>query len=139
MGPLLIHHPSIHPQMKTILKDLFQADWGPTMRGIAWALGHAVMVPVAIAVVFAQWLAFAWRRPLAGVLALVPVRPNSGDAASSSNLATANPLAHAAECYARTSTHVRAKAFADLYLMVPVPEPIAPAPAPRTRRRRATR
>ena len=60
--------------MKTPLKDLLQADWGPTMRGIAWALGHAVMVPAAVLIVFAQWLVFTWRRPLAGVLALVPVR-----------------------------------------------------------------
>ena len=60
--------------MKTVLKDLILGDWGPTMRGIAWALGHAVMVPAAIALVFAQWLLFTYRRPLAGVLVLVPVR-----------------------------------------------------------------
>ena len=60
--------------MKTLFKDLLQADWGPTMRGIAWALGHAVAIPAAVLIVFAQWLAFTWRRPLAGVLALVPVR-----------------------------------------------------------------
>ena len=60
--------------MKTLLKDLLQADWGPTMRGIARALGHAVAIPAAVLIVLAQWLAFTWRRPLAGVLALVPVR-----------------------------------------------------------------
>jgi hypothetical protein len=60
--------------MKTLLKDLIQADWGPAMRGIAWALGHAAMVPVAIVLVFAQWVVFTWRRPLVGALALVPVR-----------------------------------------------------------------
>jgi len=74
--------------MKTILKDLFQADWGPTMRGIAYALGYAVMVPVAVALVLAQWLAFTYQRPLAGMLALVPVQSNSGDAASSPKLAS---------------------------------------------------
>ena len=60
--------------MKTLLKDLLQAYWGPAMRGIAWALGHAVAIPAAVLIVMAQWLAFTWRRPLAGVLALVPVR-----------------------------------------------------------------
>ena len=59
--------------MKT-LENLILGDWGPTMRGIARALGYAAMVPAAIALVFAQWLAFTWRRPLAGVLALVPVQ-----------------------------------------------------------------
>ena len=59
--------------MKT-RENLILGDWGPTMRGIAWALGHAVMVPTAVAIVFVQWLVFTWRRPLAGVLALVPVR-----------------------------------------------------------------
>ena len=73
MGPLSIPQPSTL-KMKTLLKDLLQANWGPTMRGIAWALGHAVMVPTAVAIVFVQWLGFTWRRPLAGVLALVPVR-----------------------------------------------------------------
>ena len=69
--------------MKTLLKDLLQANWGPTMRGIAWALGHAVAIPAAVLIVFAQWLAFTWRRPLAGVLALVPVRrPEPIDAIS---------------------------------------------------------
>ena len=59
--------------MKT-LENLILGDWGPTMRGIAWALGHAVAIPAAVLIVFAQWLAFTWRRPLAGVLALVPAR-----------------------------------------------------------------
>ena len=69
--------------MKTLLKDLLQADWGPTMRGVAWALGHAVAIPAAVLIVMAQWLAFTWRRPLAGVLALVPVRkPEPIDAIS---------------------------------------------------------
>ena len=44
------------------------------MRAIAWAVGHAVIIPVAVAIVVAEWLAFTWRRPLAGVLALVPIR-----------------------------------------------------------------
>jgi hypothetical protein len=60
--------------MKTILSNTLQADWGPTMRGIAWAVGHAVIIPAAIAIVFAQWLAFTWHKPLAGVMAVVPVR-----------------------------------------------------------------
>ena len=59
--------------MKT-LENLILGDWGPTMRDIAWALGHAVMVPAAVAIVFAQWLVFVYRRPLAGALVLVPVR-----------------------------------------------------------------
>ena len=74
MGPLLIYHPpSTHPQMKT-LENLILGDWGPTMRDIAWALGHAVAIPAAVLIVMAQWLVFTWRRPLAGALALVPVR-----------------------------------------------------------------
>lgn len=60
--------------MKTLLKDLLQADWAPTMRGIARALGYSVAIPAAVLIVMAQWLLFTWRRPLAGVLALVPVR-----------------------------------------------------------------
>ena len=60
--------------MKTLLKDLLQADWGPTMRGVAWALGHAVAIPAAVLIVMAQWLLYTHRRPLVGVLALVPVR-----------------------------------------------------------------
>ena len=94
--------------MKTLLKDLLQANWGPTMRGIAWALGHAVMVPAAVAIVFAQWLVFVYRRPLAGALVLVPVRnpgalygsiesissiPHFPQPASSPNLADDGPPA----------------------------------------------
>ena len=60
--------------LQDLLKDLLQADWAPTMRGIAWAVGHAVIIPVAVVTVLAEWLAFTWRRPLAGVLALAPVR-----------------------------------------------------------------
>lgn len=59
---------------KAVLRDLILADWGPAMRGIAWAVGHAVVIPAAVLIVLTQWLAFARRRPLAGLLALVPVR-----------------------------------------------------------------
>lgn len=78
--------------MKT-LENLILGDWGPTMRGIAQPLGHAVAIPAAVLIVMAQWLAFTWRRPLAGVLALVPVRLNSGAVASSPNLADDGPPA----------------------------------------------
>jgi hypothetical protein len=60
--------------MKKILCNTLQADWGPAMRTIAWAVGHAVIIPAAVVIVLAQWLAFTYQRPLAGVLALVPVR-----------------------------------------------------------------
>ena len=60
--------------MKTLLKDLLQSDWGPTLEAIARFLALAVAIPAAVLIVLAQWLAFTWRRPLAGVLALVPVR-----------------------------------------------------------------
>ena len=60
--------------MKTVLRDLILGDWGPTMEAIARSLALAIAIPAAIVLVFAQWLAFTWRRPLAGVLAVVPVR-----------------------------------------------------------------
>jgi len=44
------------------------------MEAIARSLALAIAIPAAIVLVFAQWLAFTWRRPLAGVLAVVPVR-----------------------------------------------------------------
>ena len=60
--------------MKTVLRDLILGDWGPTMEAIARSLALAIAIPAAIVLVFAQRLAFTWRRPLAGVLAVVPVR-----------------------------------------------------------------
>ena len=67
---------SVAPALKrkTVLENLILGDWGPTMRGIAWVLGYSVAIPAAALIVIAQWLVFTWRRPLAGVLALVPVR-----------------------------------------------------------------
>jgi hypothetical protein len=66
-----------------VLRDLILGDWAPTMEAIARSLAMAVAIPAAIALVFAQWLAFTWHKPLAGVLAVVPVRkPDPIDAIS---------------------------------------------------------
>jgi hypothetical protein len=79
--------------MKT-LKDLLQVDWAPTMEASARALVMAVAIPAAIALVLGQWLLFTWRRPLAGVLALVPVRkPDPIDAINVAAL-TRSELCH---------------------------------------------
>lgn len=80
--------------MKTLLKDLLQADWAPTMEASARVLVMAVAIPAAIALVLGQWLLFTWRRPLAGVLALVPVRkPDPIDAINVAAL-TRSELCH---------------------------------------------
>ena len=123
--------------MKTVLKDLILGDWGPTMRGVAWALGHAVMVPAAIELVFAQWLLFTYRRPLAGLLALVPVRLNSGAVASSPNLADDGPPARV------VSPALDAALDQAIGLARPA-RPVGPdgpvlAPRPRRQRRRSNR
>ncbi len=83
--------------MKTILKNtaqVLQADWGPTMKALARVLALAVAVPVAIVWVLAQWLLFTYRKPLTGVLALVPVRGSDDSppqsAPSSRNLTTSD-------------------------------------------------
>lgn len=77
--------------MKTILKNtaqIFRADWGPTMKTSARILA----LPAAIVWVVAQWLLFTYRKPLAGVLALVPVRKPEM-AYSSARLAMASQVA----------------------------------------------
>ena len=146
---------SVAPDLKrkTVLKDLILGDWGPTMRDIAWALGHAVMVPAAVAIVFAQWLVFVYRRPLAGALVLVPVRnpgalygsiesissiPHFPQPASSPNLADDGPPARDA------SPVLAAAVDQSLGLKRPVIRPVGPdglvlAPAPRRQRRRSNR
>jgi hypothetical protein len=54
-----------------IIKAAFKADWAPTIESIARALGWLV----AVAIVLLQWLAFTWRRPLAGLEALLRWQP----------------------------------------------------------------
>jgi len=132
--------------IKTKVKDLTLGDWGPAMRGIAWALGHAVAIPVAVLIVLAQWLAFTWRKPLTGVLALVPVRrPNPIDATNQGmaalNLTTSSPnLATTMAAIAADAKVVGTNIRAALQgLDRPAPLPLVPAPAPRRQRRRSNR
>ena len=133
--------------MKT-LENLILADWGPTMRGIAWALGHAVAIPAAVLIVLAQWLAFTWRRPLAGVLALVPVRrPDPIDAigaAKTLSEVVGEILADVADDFDLTADELSRIPFHPASPNSPRSEPPAPmppvlAPAPRRQRRRSNR
>jgi hypothetical protein len=102
--------------MNTI-QTCLRADWAPTIESIARALGW----PLAAAIVLAQWLSFTWRRPLAGLEALLSWRPVAAPA-----LAPAPLLL---------------MPVAPVLLLPPAGEPIpAPtAPPARKRGRRATR
>lgn len=103
--------------MNTTIKTALQSDWGPAIESIARSLGWLF----AAAIVLAQWLAFTWRRPLAGLEALLSWRPVAAPAPAPEPLLL--------------------MPVAPVLLLAPAREPIpAPAAPPaRKRGRRATR
>jgi hypothetical protein len=119
----------------TTFKAALQADWAPVIESTARLIG----VAVAVLIVAADWLRFTWRRPVDGLLALVPVLPKSVAASSSPRSAASSPQsASSSPQSARVAPLLLLPALAPL-LLAPAREPIAPAPAPRKRGRRATR
>ena len=105
--------------MNAIIKAALQSDWAPIIEATVRALVHLI----AAVIVLAQWAQFTWRRPWAGLLALLTWQPARVVEAS-----TAAPLL--------------LMPAAPVLLPAPAPEPIAPTPAAppaRKRGRRATR
>jgi hypothetical protein len=119
--------------MKTVLKDLLQSDWAPAMEASTRSLVMAVAIPAAIALVLVQWLLFTYQRPLAGVLALVPVRKREPIAPSSPRSGVAAPPP------AEISLALDAALDQAIGLKRPVrpvgPDGLVLAPAPRRQRR----
>jgi len=106
--------------MNATIKRALQSDWSPiieaTVRALIW--------PIAAVIVVAQWAQFTWRRPWAGVRAVICPR-------SASSSPQSRPMAP-----------LLLMPAASVLLLAAAPEPIAPTPAAppaRKRGRRATR
>lgn len=125
--------------MKTILENtaqIFRADWGPTMKASARVLALAVAIPAAIVWVVAQWLLFTYRNPLAGVLALVPVRRPDPIVSINESMAALNRYRQAETEAAEVMREILADVAASSPRSAsPAPISLVLAPGPRRQRR----
>jgi len=104
--------------MNTI-KAALHADWAPSLKSIARSLGWLI----AAVIVLAQWAQFTWRRPWAGLLAVIS-SPRSADSSPRS----------------RSKGPLMLMPAAPVLLLAAAPEPVpSSAPPARKRGRRATR
>ena len=110
----------------TTFKAALQADWAPAIKFIARALGWLL----AVAIVLAQWAQFTWRRPWAGLLAMI----------SSPRSVTSSPQSDASSPQSGSMVPLLLMPAAPVLMLAAGPEPIpAAAPSARKRGRRATR
>jgi len=105
--------------MNAIIKGALQSDWAPAIESIARFLGWLI----AAVIVLAQWARFTWRRPWAGLLAVID-SPRSADSSPRS----------------RPMAPMLLMPAAPVLLLAAAPEPVpSSTPPARKRGRRATR